>query len=386
VFSTLAIGDQGGLGGLGFLTGDSSAWLFEASPVLTFNGTGLTTSCVDMFWGNVTDRSRDSNRAYRAQDTISLQTGMEVISGNDDTLVATRAYGVATTTDTTFQLVWEVFLYEDPEMQFSDGFVAHYQVSALEDFSGVLQYGAAADLDVDSLSAWNDGIVSDGRQYVGARGGYGDDSVGQASYVPQNKFAALFYVPVDGECADRGEGAQVLDNPTYVYPEGNYNRDSLRLLMASIVGWNGDNYPTDTISDLNVLMKHGEQVLGAGAMAPFEFAFGVAVSDLSESDLASKIQRLRSAFNPACVYGCLIVTAGDVNESGNLTSADIIALVNFVFKAGDPLQPCEANGDVNCSGSVTSADIIYMVNHVFKGQDPPCDICNSGKELSNQCR
>jgi hypothetical protein len=63
---------------------------------------------------------------------------------------------------------------------------------------------------------------------------------------------------------------------------------------------------------------------------------------------------------------------GDVNESGNLTSADILGLVNFIFKSGSPPAPCEAAGDVNCTGNVTSADIIYMVNHIFKSAPAPC--------------
>jgi hypothetical protein len=73
---------------------------------------------------------------------------------------------------------------------------------------------------------------------------------------------------------------------------------------------------------------------------------------------------------------CPITLPGDVDESGALTSADIINLVNFVFKSGPLPLPCEANGDVNCTGSVTSADVIQMVNHVFKGGDAPCDICS----------
>ena len=52
-----------------------------------------------------------------------------------------------------------------------------------------------------------------------------------------------------------------------------------------------------------------------------------------------------------------------------------IYLVNFTFKGGSAPLPCEASGDVNCSGSVTSADIIYMVQHVFKSGPAPCDIC-----------
>jgi hypothetical protein len=72
---------------------------------------------------------------------------------------------------------------------------------------------------------------------------------------------------------------------------------------------------------------------------------------------------------------CAITTTGDVNLTGTLTSADIIFLVNFVFKGGATPSPCEAAGDVNCNGTVTSSDIIYLVNHVFKGGAAPCDVC-----------
>jgi hypothetical protein len=72
---------------------------------------------------------------------------------------------------------------------------------------------------------------------------------------------------------------------------------------------------------------------------------------------------------------CPIVLTGDVNVDGTRTSADIIGLVNFVFKSGAVPQPCEAAGDVDCTGAITSADIIYMVNYVFKGGPEPCDAC-----------
>ncbi len=72
---------------------------------------------------------------------------------------------------------------------------------------------------------------------------------------------------------------------------------------------------------------------------------------------------------------CLIEVSGDVNNSHSVTSADIITLVNAIFKGPNLLQPCQAAGDVNCSGTITSADIIRLVNYVFKGTAEPCDIC-----------
>ena len=95
-----------------------------------------------------------------------------------------------------------------------------------------------------------------------------------------------------------------------------------------------------------------------------------------------------NAFNPAqedrdandlgdsCECNVVVIAiTGDVNLSKTITSADIISLVNYVFKGGPAPLPCAASGDVNCSGTITSADIIGLVNFVFKSSAPPCDVC-----------
>jgi hypothetical protein len=65
---------------------------------------------------------------------------------------------------------------------------------------------------------------------------------------------------------------------------------------------------------------------------------------------------------------------GDVNADGVITSADVIWLVNYVFKDGPSPYPIPATGDVRCSGNVTSADIVYLVNYVFRSGPAPCDV------------
>lgn len=71
---------------------------------------------------------------------------------------------------------------------------------------------------------------------------------------------------------------------------------------------------------------------------------------------------------------CPRLNTGDVNHSGAVTSADVIYLVNHVFKGGCGPVLCDAVGDVNCSGAVSSADIIGIVNHLFR-RWPMCDVC-----------
>jgi hypothetical protein len=69
-----------------------------------------------------------------------------------------------------------------------------------------------------------------------------------------------------------------------------------------------------------------------------------------------------------------LFTAGDQNEDGSVTAADIIYLVQYVFKSGPLPLPCEAAGDVNCDGVVNATDIIFLVVYVFKSGPPPCNV------------
>ena len=82
-------------------------------------------------------------------------------------------------------------------------------------------------------------------------------------------------------------------------------------------------------------------------------------------------QRAEGATTFFSYFTGLSYTIGDVDESGAITSADIIYLVNTVFKRGPDPLPEWQSGDVNASGNLTSGDIIYLVNFVFKGGPPP---------------
>lgn len=61
---------------------------------------------------------------------------------------------------------------------------------------------------------------------------------------------------------------------------------------------------------------------------------------------------------------------GDVNGSWTVTSADIITLVNYVFKS-QPLTVPVCAGKVSGDGQVNASDIIWLVNSVFKGGPEP---------------
>lgn len=62
---------------------------------------------------------------------------------------------------------------------------------------------------------------------------------------------------------------------------------------------------------------------------------------------------------------------GDANGSGSVTAADIVFIINYVFKGGPTPEPIEA-ADITADGDINAADIICLVNYVFRGGETEC--------------
>ena len=61
---------------------------------------------------------------------------------------------------------------------------------------------------------------------------------------------------------------------------------------------------------------------------------------------------------------------GDPNKDGKITVADVVYLINYLFKGGPAPNPMQS-GDVNCDSKTTVADVVYLINYLFKGGPPP---------------
>jgi hypothetical protein len=68
-------------------------------------------------------------------------------------------------------------------------------------------------------------------------------------------------------------------------------------------------------------------------------------------------------FNPGILHG-------DVNLDGQLSVADVVYLVNYLFKGG-PAPQLFIVADVNRDGKLTISDAVYLINYLFKGGPAP---------------
>jgi len=66
----------------------------------------------------------------------------------------------------------------------------------------------------------------------------------------------------------------------------------------------------------------------------------------------------------------LHVMRGDVTGDGVVNIADVVYLLNYVFRDGPAPDPLE-QGDANCDGIVDIADVIFLIHYLFIGGPPP---------------
>jgi hypothetical protein len=65
-----------------------------------------------------------------------------------------------------------------------------------------------------------------------------------------------------------------------------------------------------------------------------------------------------------------VVNRGDANGDGQIGAADVVFLINYMFKGGAAPDPLEL-GDANCDGVVNASDVVYLINYLYQGGPAP---------------
>ena len=79
-------------------------------------------------------------------------------------------------------------------------------------------------------------------------------------------------------------------------------------------------------------------------------------------------------YTPEVVSGTVTISylCGNANGDGDISVADAVFIINFVFKGGPAPEPIES-GDADFDGSTNLADAVYLVNYIFRGGPAPCE-------------
>ncbi len=71
-----------------------------------------------------------------------------------------------------------------------------------------------------------------------------------------------------------------------------------------------------------------------------------------------------------CQFNVILHGCGDCNADGIIDVGDVVYLINYLYKNGDPPNPLES-GDANFDGIVDVGDVVYLINYLFKGGTQP---------------
>jgi len=65
---------------------------------------------------------------------------------------------------------------------------------------------------------------------------------------------------------------------------------------------------------------------------------------------------------------------GDPTWDGVIDLADVVFLINYLYKGGPAPDPLET-GDVTCNGEVSLDDVIFLINYLYRDGPAPPDSC-----------
>lgn len=154
------------------------------------------------------------------------------------------------------------------------------------------------------------------------------------------------------------------------------------LVYISAGGWvgQGEVYMFDSHAHTMVRGSANPVLVGTGAVGvaadidAFGYACGFSADQVSRISGGAVNHNYALGDGPSFAAVYEPFPAGDVDGTGQVTSADIIFLVNYMFKSGTP--PIKmALADVNRSCLVSVSDVVTVVNYIFR----------AGKRLEYGC-
>ena len=365
----------------------ADSWLFDASPIIRYNGSHLVTQ---MFEFDFVDSTH-----YRPQVDPTTSEPSEF-----DSLYNQGSSGTFTTQDSTICLSVDYYTPVDPLpgcWQMAYVRVCYYNNSSSTINAVTLAYGLDWDVPSDSTgpgyvdntsnfdaSASRRAIWQQGADYVPGDPNE-NDSVWNCLPNDQRWAATAFITEASLDTFVTGGGVGGIKIPKAIYTRENaryvtteWNLVALDTALDSIFGFSkySTTAPESTDVDLHTIVNGGEYDLAVGDTAYLWLLLVTGIAPTEDSFLvcldAALARPLPKTTGGSC---CDNGIAGDADGGGDVNIGDAIFIVKYAFVEGSPAPPCCGQADADGGGDVNIGDAIYIVKFAFvEGSPPPA--CN----------
>jgi hypothetical protein len=169
-------------------------------------------------------------------------------------------------------------------------------------------------------------------------------------------------------------GTYNVKNNVWVYPHGGWGWDSQELYdLASQTG-NNIEFP-ESLVDRSQVFTAAQIPAGSDEDAKAKFTMILAVA--SGADAVSGLALLNETIDTArVIYARELAEGypalcGDVNTDGSVGAGDVVYLISYLFRGGDP-PPCPIlRGDANLDNAVSAGDVVFLISYLFRGGPSP---------------
>ena len=154
-------------------------------------------------------------------------------------------------------------------------------------------------------------------------------------------------------------GFTAVRNPVYIWPQQGWRYDELWSLVSSY-GWT--NY-TSPDTDFCQLLTPRKLILPPD-------------SSLLESFIIFGVDTTQHLINASWWKPMLSFCGfyrGDVNQDMLLDVADVVYMINYLYKSGTAPLPFVDQGDVNHDKVTDVSDVVFLLNYLFKSGSAPQD-------------
>jgi hypothetical protein len=165
-------------------------------------------------------------------------------------------------------------------------------------------------------------------------------------------------------------GAYNVKNNHYLYPQGGWGWKNEELyFLASQSGYNIEQ--EDSIVDRSQVLTAAKIDAGSNPDAEASYAIILAAAPNGMAQLQALIDTGRAIVAREAAKGYPVM-CGDANYDGAVGAGDVVYLLSYLFRGGDP-PPCPMVGraDANLDGSVGAGDIVFLLSYLFRGGPAP---------------